>query len=266
MKQYYFLAVLVMAVLSSCSSSDDGPNSGNEPVGETNYFSVENDQYWIYDVEGDFPGRDSLYVANDTVVNGTSYKKFKTKELAFGFFSGSLSGNAVRKSGDKVMVSGSTNLALLEGFPIDLAVTDFVIFKESASTNEELGSFSGSFDYQYEDIPLTFNYTMKSVFQESLTSYNVPGRGTYQDVKVIKVMVNLNVGGVVSFQGINFPFTLMEPQNVVVSTQYYAKNFGMVYCDTQINYELVDVSQLGEALPFPSSGSQNIKEYLATDN
>lgn len=260
MKQYYFLAILVMALLASCSSSDDSTAPG--PVTENNYFPVENNQFWVYDVTGEFPGRDSLYVANDTTINATSYKKFKTKELAYGFFSGSLSGNGVRKSGDKIMVSGSTNVALLEDFPLDLVVTNFVIFKESATNNEELGSFAGSFTYQYGDIPLTFNYTMKSVFQESLASYSVPSHGTYQDVKVVKVIVNLNIGGVVSYQGINFPFTLMQPQNVLVATQYYAKNIGMVYSDTQINYELVDVAQLENEIPFPTSGSQNIKEYL----
>ncbi|RZK11221.1 MAG: hypothetical protein EOO46_07500 [Flavobacterium sp.] len=260
MKHNYLIAILFMAFLTSCSTSDDTATS--EQPSENDYFPVANENFWVYDVNGEFSGRDSLYVANDTTISNQSYKKFKTKELANGFFSGSLSGNGVRKSGDKILVSGSTNVAFLEGFPLDLAVTDFVIFKENASDNEELGTFSGSFNYQYGEIPFTFSYTMKSVFQQSLASYTVPNHETYQDVKVVKVIVNLTIGGVASFQGLNIPFTLMEPQNVVVATQYYAKNVGMVYSDTQINYELVDVSQLEDELPFPSTGSQNIKEYL----
>jgi len=256
MKQYYFIAVLVMAFLTSCSSDDD---STPDTTTETNYFPVENGQFWVYDVNGEFPGRDSLYVANDTTINSTSYKKFKTKELAYGFFSSSLAGNGIRKSGDKLLVSGSTNINLLEGFPINLAVSDFVIFKESAADNEQLGSFSGTLNYQYEDIPLTFSYTMKSVFQESLASFNVPNYGTYQDVKVVKIIVNLTVVGVASFQGMDFPFNLINEQDVLISTQYYAKNVGMIYSNTEIQYELANQDV---PLPIPSSGSQNIKEYL----
>ena len=253
MKHNYLIAILLMAFLTSCSSDND---STPENTTETDYFPVENGDSWVYDVSGEFPGRDSLYVANDTMINATSYHKFKTKEIAFGFYSGSLAGNGVRKSGDKLLVTGSTGVDLIQGFPIDLEVTDFVIFKESASENEQLSSTSGTFTYNFEAIPLTFNYTMKSVFQESLPSYTVPNYGTYQDVKVVKIIVNLQVGAVVGV----FPINVMDPQDVVVSTQYYAKNIGMIYSTSVISYELT-TSEV--SLPFPSSGNQNIKEYLA---
>ncbi|MDR6969372.1 hypothetical protein J2X31_003403 [Flavobacterium arsenatis] len=257
MKHNYLLAVLVMAFLTSCSTSDDSATP-EEPTAN-NYFPIENGDFWVYDVNGDFPGRDSLYIANDTTINNTPHKKFKTKDLPFGFYSSSLTGNGIRKSGDKLMVSGAIDIDLIEGFPVDLAVSDFIIFKENASDNEQLSSISGSINYQFDEIPLTFNYTMKSVFAETLASFAVPGHDTYQNVKVIKVIVNLNVGGVVSFQGVNFPFNVMNSQDVVVSTQYYANNVGMVYSTTDIHYELANMEI---ALPIPSTATQNIKEYL----
>lgn len=252
MKRNLLLCFFFIAFLTACSS-DDSNNSENNT--DNNYFPVENGQFWVYDVAGEYPGRDSLYVANDTTINSTSYKKFKTKELAYGFFSTSLAGNGVRKSGDKVLVSGSTNLNLIEGFPIDLVVNDFVLFKESASNNEELSSMSGTLNYQYDEFPLTFNYKMKSVFSENLTTFTVPGRETYQNVKVVKVIVNLEISTVVGV----FPIAILLPQNVVVSTQYYANNVGMIYSDTSINYSLAsDQIDVG----VPASGTQNIKEYL----
>jgi len=257
MKHNYLLAVLLMAFLTACSTSDDN-NSSEQPT-ENDYFPVENGDFWVYDVSGDFPGRDSLYIANDTTINNTPHKKFKTKEVPFGFYSSSLAGNGIRKSGDKIMVSGATSVNLIEGFPIDLSVSDFVIFKENASDNEELSSISGTLNYQYGDIPLTFNYTMKSVFAETLASFTVPGHETYQDVKVIKVIVGLNAGGVTTFQGVDFPFNIMTQQDVVVSTQYYVNNVGMVYSTTDIHYELTSQEI---PLPVPSTATQNIKEYL----
>lgn len=261
MKHNYFFAVLLMAFLTSCSTSDD--NATPEEPTANNYFPVENGDFWVYDVNGDFPGRDSLYIANDTTINNIPHKKFKTKDVPFGFYSSSLTENGIRKSGDKLMVSGATSINLLEGFPIDLVVSDFVIFKENASDNEQLSSVSGTLNYQYEDIPLTFNYTMKSVFAETLDSFSVPGHETYQDVKVIKVIVGLNAGGVATFQGFDFPFNVINQQDVVVSTQYYVNNVGMVYSNTDIHYELAD---LEIALPIPSTATQNIKEYLVDHN
>ncbi len=260
MKHSYFIAILLLVFMNSCSTDDS--NNDDQPS-EKNYFPLENEDFWTYDVEGEFAGRDSLYVANDTTISGNSYKKLKTKELPFGFFTSSLAENGIRKIDDKLVVSGSTNIDLLEGFPISLDVTDFVLFKENASDGQELSSIDGTFNYQYEEFPLTFNYTMQSVFQESLESFSVPNHATYQDVKVMKIIVNLEITSVFNGGGIDFPINILNPQNVVVSTQYYAANIGMIYSTTDINYILAS-----DQVPvdIPSSGSQNIKEYLDTYN
>ena len=257
MKHNYLLAILLMAILTSCSGSDDSA-APDQPT-ENDYFPVENGNFWVYDVQGEFPGRDSLYIASDTTINNTAHKKFKTKDVPFGFYSSSLANNGIRKSGDKLLVSGATSVNLIEGFPIDLTVTDFVLFKDNASDNEQLSSVSGTLNYQYDEYPLTFNYTMKSVFAETLPTFTVPGKGTYEDVKVMKVIVNLSIESVFTSGPITLPLTILPAQNVVVSTQYYVNTIGMVYSNTNINYTLAneDIS-----VGVPTSGSQNIKEYL----
>ena len=260
MKYNYILAIFFLAFLGSCSTSDD--NSTPEQPTENNYFPVENDSFWVYDVSGEFPGRDSLYIANDTTINNTSYKKLKTDEIPFGFYSSSLTGNGIRKSGDKVLVSGSASVNLIEGFPINLAVSDFVLFKENASDDEQLSSISGTFNYQYGEFPLTFNYTMKSVFDETLATFTVPGHETHQDVKVIKIVVNLSIGSVWTNGDLTLPFNLLPAQDVIVSRQYYANNAGMVYSNTDITYNLASTEI---SVGVPSSGSQNIKEYLVNN-
>lgn len=266
MKHNYFIAILLMAFLTSCSSDDATTEPDDTNPIEADYFPLENSAFWVYDVSGEFPGRDSLYTANDTMINNTSYKKFKTKDVAFGFFSGSLAENGVRKSGDKLLVSGSTGVNLIQDFPIDLTVTDFVIFKESASENEQLGLTSGNFTYNYGEIPLKFDYTMKSIAGQSLASYAVPNYGTFQDVKVVKIIVNLKISAEFSAGGITIPAAILAPQDVLVSTQYYAKNIGMIHSSTDINYELEDFSMFNFEFPFPTTGSQNIKEYLANSS
>lgn len=264
MKHSYFIAFLLMAFLTSCSSDNETTTPETTPTAD--YFPTENGKFWVYDVTGDFPGRDSLYIANDTMINNSAYKKLKTKELAFGFFTSSLAENGVRKSGDKLLISGATSVSLLQGFPLDFEVKDFTLFKENAIDNEPLALISGTIDYEYDGIPLEFDYTMKSVFKESLASFNVPNYGNYQDVKVIQIILNLQVGGVYEAGTISLPFTLLNAQDVVVSTQYYAKNVGMIYSHTTINYQLNDISQFVGDITIPMSVNREIKEYLDHTN
>jgi hypothetical protein len=63
---------------------------------------------------------------------------------------------------------------------------------------------------------------------------------------------------------INTPvtITILNPQNVIVSTQYYAEGVGMIYSKTDVNFELNDFSQFDVDLPIPQEGSSTIEEFL----
>ena len=53
----------------------------------------------------------------------------------------------------------------------------------------------------------------------------------------------------------------MSAQDVLVSTQYYSKDIGMVYNLTNINYNL-NTLPTGNPLTIPQSGSQTQEEFL----
>ncbi len=264
MKTKLFLIAFSVAILASCSSDN---SSGNASTG--NYLPLTDGNYWTYKVTTigqSTINRDSLYVANDTVINTKTYKKMKTLAIPFGFYSNSLRNNGLRKENDAIYMTGNAGLNLGAVLPIDLSVSDLMIFKESATLNQQLGSVSGVINQDFQGYPLVINYTLKTTALETLPSYTSENNTVYTDIKKVNITLNLKVSTTVTVPGLPLPVSLvlLDPQDVVVSIQYYAKNIGMVYTNTLINYHLVDLSTLGVTLPIPQSGSQTQNENLDT--
>jgi hypothetical protein len=262
MKTKLFFIAFAVVILSSCSSDD---SSGNVVVAD--YLPLTDGNYWTYDVTTVGQGtsnRDSLFVANDTVINTKTYKKIKTLNIPFGFYSNSLRNNGLRKENDAIYMTGNAGLNLGDILPIDLTVSDLMIFKESATANQELGSVSGIINQDLQGYPLVMNYTLKTTALETLPTFTSLDNTIYTDVKKVKITLNLKVSTTVTVPGLPLPIsvTILNPQDVVVSTQYYSKNIGMVYNNTVISYELVDLSGFGITLPIPQSGSQTQDEIL----
>ncbi|MGQ2985330.1 hypothetical protein [Flavobacterium sp.] len=253
MKKIGSLLILLGFFVVSCSSDDSNGNNNNGNA--TNFLPVATGNYWVYDVQGSLQnGRDSLYVANDTVIGNNTYKKLKTKFLASGFFSGALSNNGTRISGDELLVSGSATIPFSEEFPVSIAISDFKIFKEGAANNTQLDNVSGTINQTYEGVPLTIDYTLTTTAKENLATYSVDDQ-TYTNVKRIETKLSLAISA--NFQGL--PIPLMSDQDVLISSQYYAEGIGVVYVDTRFQYEL---GPFGAQLPIPQSGSETQEEIL----
>lgn len=258
-----FLILLSFSILFlSCSSSDDSSDDNNN--GETaTSFPLNTGNYWTYDVynqaSANTPesfGRDSLYIPNDTIISGITYKKMKTLNLATGFFSGALANNGVRIDGNKVKVSGSLAFSTGLPTPISFSVADFIILKQSATAGETLSTTNGSFEQTFESFPLTFEYSLKSITDGFLTSYTSNGT-TYTDVTKTKIILNLKITTTYA----SIPITVMPAQDVLISTQYYSKNIGLVYNNTAITYTLNQLPPNFQ-FPIPQSGNQTQEEFL----
>ncbi len=256
------LAVCMALMIIGCSSDDDNGNNG--PVTGDIYLPLATDNYWTYDVEGSAPGRDSLYVAEDVVISGATYKKMETENVPFGFFSGSLKGNGARYADGAVMVSGNAGLNLGEAFPVEIALSNFVILRENAAANSQLSSVSGEITQVYDGYPLLIEYTLKSTAKETLENYTSPNGESYQDVKAVELTLNMSISSTIDLFGFPVTIPILAAQDVVVSKNYFSKNIGMVYTNTVISYELEDFSQAGFTLPIPQSGSDTQQEFLAT--
>jgi hypothetical protein len=262
MKIKFLLLFAFLTFFLSCSTDS---NSGTDSIPQTNYFPLALRNYWKYRVlTNAVTQTDSLYVSNDTTINTKVYKKFKTRTTPIGFFSNSMNKNAVRIDGLKLLLTGTVGFDFGAGLPINLSLSDYVIFQENATDNQELGSVSGVINQTVGNYPLVINYTLKTTNIESLPTFSSNGR-VYTNVKKIKTVLNAKVTTSLTVAGIPFPVvvSILDPQDVVTSYQYYSKNIGNVYTNTTINYRL-NALPTGITLPLPTTGNQTQEEFLQT--
>jgi len=261
MKKIILIATLVFLGLGSCSD-----NEGSSDNSDAVFLPLALDSSWSYDVsfDGTPIGEDVLFVSGETTLNGKTYQQLKTEEIPNGFYTNVLNNNYIRKSGDRLLITGSTGLGTADFLSINIEVNDFVLFKENSNNNAKLDEIVGTVTQNLQDFPLKIDYKLTSFFKESLSSFTVPGKGTYTNVKVIQLVTNLKVTTEYLVPVLNtvVDIAILNAQDVIISRNYYAEGVGMIYSKTDINYQLQNFSGVGINLPIPQEGSSVIEEYM----
>lgn len=275
MKIKFILASLFFSTLFvSCSNSNEDGVDATDSI-PTTFTSLATNTFWNYNVSSTYNGnvtssKDSLHVGSDISLNSLTYKKMLAEGIdpvgtASGFYSSMLNNNGLRVDGSRLRLSGTVNLPTLVSDPIALNLNDFIIFKENAASGTQLSTVSGSFTQTVQTYPLNFDYTFKSVADGSLSTYIVNGQ-TYTDIKKTKLILNLTVTYPTTLGGIPTSLTVLPSQDVIVSTQYYSKNIGVIYTKTDIQYNMnpAVVSALNLPSTIPTSGTINQEEFIDT--
>lgn len=258
MNNKYFL-ILLGAMAVSCSNDD---NNNGENSSSANFLPLENGNYWVYEVEStNLNGRDSLYTTNDTTINGNTYRKFTTELMPYGFYSNALRNNGVRSDNGKLMISGIPDIGIPD-LPIEVNLTDFVLLDQNAAIGTTLSSISNNTQQTFEGITLDISYVLSTKAGETHASYTTVNGTSYTNVKTTVLSLNLTVNA--SMPGFPISVPVLPSQNVVTSVQYYAENIGMIYNETNIEYQLGDT--FGIELPIPSSASEQQQEILVDYN
>lgn len=254
MKNIYFLSGLLITLMSCSNDYDDNLNN------QTNFeLPITIGNYWVYDVDNSGTiTKDSLFISKDTIIGSKTYKKIETENnLATGFYSSSLKNNGVRKSQNKLLLSGDLSLGNGQ-LPInlDLGLVDFIIFKANASNNETLSTKTGVINETINSYPVTINYTLKSIAGENIAQFTSPNTDIYSNVKITKIILNVTISTNIS--GINIP--IITNQDVLTSLQYIADGIGVFHTNTTISYS---ISQLiADQLGVPTTSTQIQNEYL----
>ena len=266
MKFSNFYMLLLAVLFIGCSESDDS-GSNNDGGGNSFTLTLNDGSFWTYDVEnGANTTRDSLYISNDTLINGRTYKKFKTKDnVASGFYSASLRNNGLRLNNNELLLSGDLSLAGGVNLPVtfDLTLDDFKIFKNNATVGSQLSVKSGIIQENVNGFPITVNYNLKSFAGENYESFTSPNGDSYSNVKSTIIRLNVTITTVQEIiPGFPINITVLTPQDVIVSTQYIASGIGVVHTNTDTSYSIN--TTIASELGIPASGSQNQKEFLDT--
>lgn len=259
---YLLLALFII----SCSNSDD--DGEGIPVEETfNYFPLTASTYWTYINESDQgTTRDSLYVSGIEELNGLSYTVLNAEQPVTGFMTSLLSESLVRATETILILNGELGAPPVDGFPeITIPLNDIVLYDTQASNGTLLSEFSGEIEQDVDGIPIIIGFTISSVQGETLEN----GYGDFSNVNVLtsKIIVNLSITAAIEIlPGTVISIPILQPQDVVVTTNYFADEIGLINSDTLIEYELEDLSALGIELPFPSEDSrtatQDIDNYF----
>jgi hypothetical protein len=239
----------------------------NAKVMPGNYFPLSDENYWNYDVQQVNPnaintslGIDQLYVSNDTLIGNTTYKKMKTIATPKGYFSNTLRNNAVRIVDSYLLVKGFFNLSIPSFNPIQINLSDFIIFDENALADAPLDITSGTtsaVSTSNNTVSFTVNYTLTSVAQETLASYTSNGV-TYPNVKKTRLILNLSIYTLLS----QFPVYILADQPVLTMDEYFANEVGNIYTNSYYHYDMdaFFANQFG----IPTSVSQTEEEFLTT--
>lgn len=257
------VAFLWLSIFSiSCSSDDDTVD--NTAV---NYFPLKTGNSWNYEIEGETTQTDILTVGEDITLNGKTYKKMVTTTTPTGMYCTFLNNNGLRKNENKVLLSGAITFDLGLSAPFEFQLDDFVILKENAASNETLATKTGTFNQDFDGIPVTVDYSLKAVGVESLPTFTTSRGEVYSDVKKVKFTISLKVVAVVTIPGSPIPLnvTILNTQDVVTANQFYAKEIGMIYAENVISYNLA-INPDDFNLPIPQTATQTQKEFLTIYN
>jgi hypothetical protein len=231
------------------------------------YFPQNIGNHWIYDVQGEgFSGEDYLYVNGETTENGTIYKTFATQNTPTGFYSTLLTSGKLSTVNSITSYTGTINIGEMLGGMEDLTfdLTNFVILDAEASQGNLLSSESGAIYQDLGEYALEVEYNLFSTSEGSLELFVLENGSNYNDVKISSLTLSLKVNFVITFMGIQIPYTILNTQEVISSSQYYANNIGMIFADTQIEYHLEEIPDIGIEIPVPENYQYNLQEILTT--
>lgn len=268
------LALSIVLGFSACSSDDDNNNNNNNTDGSTVIFPLNSNNYWKYDVVAtntqftdDFNGTDSLYVNN---ANGNNYSlNANDNGIANGIMSSILTSGELTASEQDLTINGTLQLPLAGFVDFTIPLDNVKLYDIQANNNSTLSSVTDSFEQEIQGFPMTFDYTAEIIQVATYESMQLNGEN-YNNVTETRLTLDVEVSTVLVGQQLN----MLNNQEVMAVTAYYANEIGLVRAEADINYEMSQnfisaVELLGGELPIPTSSSgtnvQELTDYFVEE-
>ncbi|HUH50499.1 MAG TPA: hypothetical protein VLZ11_00165 [Flavobacterium sp.] len=265
MKTKFLFLFLALGFLS-CSSDDSG-STPIIPVGDNAYFPQDQGNYWVYDVMSEQApaSRDSLYINAAIEENGYTYYSYATENnMPLGFYSRIMTSGKSRNSGSRVLISGTMNAGDIFGGnlgELEVNFNNFLFFDASATSGKPLDSKSDSFNFLYNDIDFKIDYILSTTAGQSFPTHTI-GDVVYENIKTTTLSLKAKITATVNLFGVEIPYVIMNQQDIILSTQYYAKNVGVIFVDTKIEYHLNELPIPDVELPVPQDFESSSSETL----
>lgn len=239
---------LFLTLLASCficiSCSDDDSDMQN-PQNDKNYFPLVVENSWDYQNtvsapdQNDFESQETLSVSSSNQVGtNTTFEFETTNPVNSAPTTLALSNGLLYKEGNSLIYTGSFGLGLPEFPGLTFDVQDGEIYNKSANEGSELFTFSDNVEESINGFPINIDYTVSSVMGNSFTDLQVNGQN-YNDVISSKLVINMNISS-----NIGIEVDVLESQDVVIVTNYFAKDIGLVKSETDTNFDFISFPSL----------------------
>ncbi len=259
MKNAIYLFIGFVFILSCDDEAYDSNMDNSNDI--TSDFSPSGDNdYWIYDVESsstdvpemNFTATDSIYLSS---VDENSFTLNANNDgVANGSMNILLTNGTISKTPTTLVFDGNIDVPqnLLDlGFTQDLSIENMTLLNLEASNNEEMfvqeSNFSETIDIMGTDVPVEISSRISTKKIYFYTNETVNGTN-YSDIFEAEFALNIGVNGTFSVAGFTQIVPILEAQDVMKVTYYYANNIGLIRAETSQGISLS--SQLTSLLEF----------------
>lgn len=282
MTKYNTLILLsVLVGLISCSDSDDSTSTGNEPVVITgDYFPSATNNTWVYSVDNtnsansDFnfiDAVDSLVVSSATD-NPFTVTANNDSGIIYGSMNTFLTNGTLNKTASVLQMNSTFESPFQDLVDLNIMLNNMVLYDLNAAVNSTLYTESGSIDQSIQNIPTTITYTVTTANLGNSDSMTVAGE-TFTAITASTLTLNLSISVNLEVAGQTTSLPILSNQDVLVATNYFAENVGLIKSETQTNYQIdantISLLELaGITLPFATQSSgtntQELESYTVS--
>ena len=264
----YLFLILITGTLLSCSSDDDETGtSGSTAV----YFPLTLTNDWTYDVTTDdntnptTSTTDVITVDETTVINTKEYYGMSSSVGSSGTMTQLFDQNYFRSEAGVFYTDGNFTLPLSNFGGTDIVITlnEAKLIDDSKANGTVLEQQSGTTTQNIGGYDLNVEYTFKTVQRETLNNHTVE-TVVYNDIVKSDIILSVKVSTTVDI-GVPINITLLDTQDVLTITNFYANGIGLIDSTSLFTYQLEDLSALPITIPIPETATitttQRISSY-----
>ena len=271
------IAISFCCFLLNCENEplESSTNTNNNPGASDNF--VPSNGYWVYDVnstsefdsEMNFTATDSVYLAEEF----EDYFSLSVNDdgLANGSMNMILTNGNLYNSPRKLVYDGSITLPEnLANLGLDNFILNNITLVDLDAENEAFMYFqdetiTNTFDIQDIELPIDLSYEIYTSKTNYYDTMNING-DEYLNVFEGKFIFSLSVTGTFTLFGFPQTVSILEPQNIITTSYYYAESIGLVRAESEQGFELSSelssiLGLLGVEIEIPTSFSiQNVEQ------
>ena len=270
MKKAIYLFICFVFIISCDDEAYDSNIDNSNHI--TSDFSPSGDNdYWIYDVESSstdvpemsFTATDSIYLSS---VDENSFTLNANNDgVANGSMNILLTNGTISKTPTTLVFDGNIDVPqnLLDlGFTQDLSIENMTLLNLEASNNEEMfvqeSNFSEIIDIMGTDVPVEISSRISTKKINFYTNETINDTN-YNDVFEAEFALNISVNGTFSVAGFTQTIPILETQDVMKVTYFYANNIGLIRAETSQGISLSSqLTSLLELLSIPLEFPPNV--------